>query len=292
MSFFDSKQEVIKLELTPYGRSLLSKGKFSPKYYSFHDDDIIYDVLYASASAELQSSASARILDQTLYSKPQARIKSVNSTILNSKEKDDLTDNNFILTALGNSSVNSDYKPAWDVRILKGEINSFSSSYNKTNLNTVEIPQINLKDVMYSLVVKTANEEKSSLDFIFPDNTAITVERGFLLIDLKEKNVDDELENFEFEIFEVQSTGSKEFLNKIEFPVQPKIINNNILLDEPEVIITDAERDRINLVLADNYFSILVDQEIDLESLLGEKAKQVTATTREIITKPPFGEDC
>ena len=43
MSFFDSKEEVIKIELTQFGKYLLSKGKFAPKYYAFFDDDIVYD---------------------------------------------------------------------------------------------------------------------------------------------------------------------------------------------------------------------------------------------------------
>ena len=43
MSFFDDKQEIIKVELTTYGRYLISRGKFKPAYYEFFDDDIIYD---------------------------------------------------------------------------------------------------------------------------------------------------------------------------------------------------------------------------------------------------------
>lgn len=286
MSFFDSKQEVLKLELTPYGRAMLSNGTLKPKYYSFHDDDILYDISYASGS-ESQNYSFTRILEETPYSKPQGRIKSVNSSVTNLKLKNDLTDNNLFLTALGNSSINSDYKPAWNLNVLNGKINSFSSSYDKTNLGSVQIPQINLKDVTFNLTVKTANEQKSSLDFVFPDKTAIAVERDYFLIDLKEINVDDKDDNFEFEIFEVQSSGSKEFLNKIEFPVEAKTVVNNILLDNPEITLTDEERERLKLILADNYFSILVDQEIDL----GER-KEVQPAGREITAKPPFGEDC
>ena len=44
MTFFDKKQDVLKIELTPYGRSLLSNGKLMPKYYAFFDDDIVYDI--------------------------------------------------------------------------------------------------------------------------------------------------------------------------------------------------------------------------------------------------------
>jgi len=43
MTFFNKKTEVMKVELTPYGRYLLSIGKLKPHFYKFFDEDIIYD---------------------------------------------------------------------------------------------------------------------------------------------------------------------------------------------------------------------------------------------------------
>jgi len=43
MVFFNTKEEVIDIELTPYGKHLLSQGKWKPVYYEFYDDDILYD---------------------------------------------------------------------------------------------------------------------------------------------------------------------------------------------------------------------------------------------------------
>ena len=43
MEFFNKKEEVIDLQLTQYGRHLLSKGHFKPVFYSFHDDNILYN---------------------------------------------------------------------------------------------------------------------------------------------------------------------------------------------------------------------------------------------------------
>ena len=43
MKFFNPKEEVIDLELTPYGESLLSVGIFKPVYYAFFDDDVVYN---------------------------------------------------------------------------------------------------------------------------------------------------------------------------------------------------------------------------------------------------------
>ena len=80
MSFFDSKQEVLKIELTPYGKKKLAQGTFKPKYYSFHDDDILYDAEYAGILSESNVSSSTRILENTPYLKPLARTQPVETT--------------------------------------------------------------------------------------------------------------------------------------------------------------------------------------------------------------------
>ena len=49
MSYIDKKENVIEIELTQFGKRLLSKGVFKPEYYQFFDDDIIYDNKYAGA---------------------------------------------------------------------------------------------------------------------------------------------------------------------------------------------------------------------------------------------------
>ena len=46
MEFFNRKEEVLDVELTQYGKYLLSVGKFKPSFYAFFDDDVIYDTQY------------------------------------------------------------------------------------------------------------------------------------------------------------------------------------------------------------------------------------------------------
>ena len=56
MRFLDPKEEVVKIKITPYGKYLLSMGKFNPTYYAFFDDDIIYDSAYTRMEGnELQN---------------------------------------------------------------------------------------------------------------------------------------------------------------------------------------------------------------------------------------------
>ena len=55
MSFFNNKEDVLHIELTPLGRQKLSEGKLMPAYYSFLDEDVLYD-LGAANSSELNRS--------------------------------------------------------------------------------------------------------------------------------------------------------------------------------------------------------------------------------------------
>ena len=80
MTFFNKKEDVIKIELTPYGRKLLGSGKFNPTYYTFLDDDILYNTENAGFS-ENSILAQDRILKDTPYLRPQTNYKGVESSI-------------------------------------------------------------------------------------------------------------------------------------------------------------------------------------------------------------------
>ena len=70
MTFKNQKEEVIEIELTSYGKHLLSKGKFHPTFYAFFDDDVLYDAEYAGPEEE-QNYAQTRILEET----PRLRVQ-------------------------------------------------------------------------------------------------------------------------------------------------------------------------------------------------------------------------
>ena len=64
MKFLNGKEEVIDIQITSYGRHLISKGKFKPEYYSFFDDGILYDNEYAGIT-EAQNDIQNRIKNDT-----------------------------------------------------------------------------------------------------------------------------------------------------------------------------------------------------------------------------------
>ena len=70
MSFFDTKEEVLDVQLTQFGKRLLSVGQFRPVYYEFFDDDVLYNSEKAGFQ-ELQNETEERILNKTPKLKTQ-----------------------------------------------------------------------------------------------------------------------------------------------------------------------------------------------------------------------------
>ena len=70
MEFFNKKEEVIDLQLTQYGKKLLSKGQWKPSYYAFFDDNILYDVQWANFKEDTIN-ARKRIQEETPQLKTQ-----------------------------------------------------------------------------------------------------------------------------------------------------------------------------------------------------------------------------
>jgi hypothetical protein len=52
VTFFNKKEDVFHIELTPYGRYLMSIGKLKPHHYKFFDDDIAYDPYSGTTATE------------------------------------------------------------------------------------------------------------------------------------------------------------------------------------------------------------------------------------------------
>lgn len=240
----DQKEEVINIELTPYGRKKIALGYFQPKYYSFFDDSIIYDYSYANVNSEDQNDIQMRILDQSLTH------RSINLT------SDTLRDK------LGTSDTMSEYAPAWTIDILKGKINynQISSSYYRKRFDT--------KDIVYYIELP----DKDKMPIITSD---------YLLLEIAELNVDDDYNNFEIELFtydELTGGVSSNFMRKLHFfPKQTNVIDD-IIYDPSEL---SSNYYDINITRNDArfYVDILVDEEIDQdfidlkEKTISEKAK-------------------
>ncbi len=310
MSFFDSKQEVLDIQLTHYGRYLLSKGKFKPKYYAFYDGDILYDTHY-TAITESQNASQTRILDETPYSKAQynyggkkdAPKDFANQLSSSIAESQIIGNDNFaLINELGTSDLSSKYAPSWNLQVLNGYINTNTTS-QFTNQGTGSIhqllkhPQINLNDGIFTLkTIKDIDNlgEDEEVYAMFGDDIVVSSQKDCqFLLEISENNTSDEKENFDIEVFieediQINNTSKKE-LRQLFFFDKPKVIKNKILLDNPEF--PDELEPTIRNV--EYYLNITVDEEI--VDLPDEKKKNITSGIYETninLDDGPFGKDC
>jgi len=199
MEFFDPKEEVMDIQITPYGKYLLSHGLFKPIYYSFHDHDIIYDDGYVATERETQNNAQLRITGSTprmkafhVYSGLETEIKRINrlvrygeatdeansgAGVLAKVDKEKLGSQNIQPTPdklfafssfLGTGGSRNNYSPAWSITFLSGELSS-SAPYLSSSLNKHEIKHI--PQLTSSLIYETL--EISDEDFAHIDDISL-----------------------------------------------------------------------------------------------------------------------
>jgi len=286
MTFFNLKEEVLNVELTTYGKHLLSKGKWKPIYYEFYDDDIIYDTKY-SGYVEKQEESQKRIKEtvrpKIFYSfdGAETRIKEQKKRLIeNPNDKTVFIDKRKKLSntslPLANSSIDLEKIPSWKVKVLNGKIDYVTSSVNVVGLpNTSNI--IHLNDVEYKTFV-TKDEElmENELNFMnkkYEDGTFIAIEDDYLLLDVNEDNVEILNENFDLEMFMIES-GSK---GEIEIPLkfftkQEKVIDGIYVDNEEEgmevfPILSKFPVDSVENQFVEFYFDVHIDREIDSKTL-------------------------
>lgn len=144
MRFLDPKEEVFKIQLTPYGIYLLSQGKFDPTYYAFFDDDILYDSSYLSGTGdttELQNSIENRILNETPRFEGQTSFEGSDATVF-AKNPNSLEE---IFPGIGKKLNDSSY----DIAILEKPINQYilKNPLGRSAYNTNKAPFFNLQMV-------------------------------------------------------------------------------------------------------------------------------------------------
>ena len=230
--FLNKKEQVFDIQLTTYGKYLMSIGKMQPVYYAFFDDNILYDKRYCTGSYfgttvstalyEPQNDIHKRIKQETPYLECLVQftdIEELSQQIENSGETQyvDATPQQQLARgdifryekSIGDAYLESDssnYAPAWKFVTLQNKISS-SAEDDSTTLS--HIPQINL----------TLNYEKEAFVFdqnmlpnsigeirgttgVFADNQVVGLKTDDALIYLEEVNTALLVENFDIEVYE------------------------------------------------------------------------------------------
>jgi len=310
MTYFNKKEEVLDIELTQYGKHLLSIGKLNPTYYRFFDDDVLYDGAYAGIE-EIQNDISPRIVDNTPHRKTQHNhvgIETQLKTNYNEKQKPytvaeykkvkmpPTVEKQYVLNNdLGFSSMGEKMAPSFNLGLLNGKIENFSQTLT-SSYQDLPIPQIEV-DLAYKLQVrdlKTGGVGATDTELaspLFDDDTFFGVYPDHILGFFIENNVPFEKENFNIEVYELidvsgsQGTKLEQELKQLSFATIPNpAIVNDILLDMKEI-----KKPIFNLTSdhVEYFFDILTDGEIS-ESILCEHASKMKSLNISV----DLGVDC
>ena len=280
MSFFNNKEEVIDMQLTQYGKKNLADGVFSPKYYAFFDEDIIYDS-NCFAIQEKQNNAQTRILEETPYLKIQTNFSSSAFVKLFGEKENNLI--GVPLTSIDDSEL---YAPAINIIFSNSEMESvnFESDkwYNK--FGTYIVPQINLKKKVFEIVVdseyskKTLTQNEIVTLPIKQDDSFIKTVIEELTFDIFEENVEELMKNFDIEIYQTQGEKITKLYFDNEVTPEPGIVVDDILypsaigLQPTDSTLPDAENPDglltvVNPLSVSSYFNYTSDIIIDQGNL-------------------------
>ena len=190
--FFNRKEEVLDVQLTPHGKFLLSQGILKPVYYSFHDDDILYDVQYAGITEE-QNATYDRIKSAV---RPKAQYTRVGAETNLKKSVDMKMDNSYASSyynkesvsakqrldilpeCIGTSDPNVIMAPAWNINVFRTTISSSAAGYSGS-AGTIPVPQLEILHQIDTYVgIDEAFATEQFINFDGPPNAIASMVLG------------------------------------------------------------------------------------------------------------------
>ena len=294
MTFFNKKEEVLQIELTQYGKYLLSLGKWAPAYYAFYDDNILYDGDCAGIS-EIQNDIEPRIQENTPQLKPQHTFLGRETDFLKSyyKLNTNLTPKHAstseldrikmespkareysLQEPLGTTDNLSQKAPRWKVEFLEGEVES-CEHFLTSSFQTLRIPQVNCAITYTTSVKNISSMSPTSLESSYPemlpvdissdiysDGSYIAAQTDPFILWVKEENGLFEKENFDIEVYKSASHGYEPLFFQKKAPQ----VRDDLLVfeEDPEITLDET--------YVGYYFNIYTDSQISK----GELCKAIT----------------
>lgn len=226
MTFFNKKEEVLDVQLTDEGRRQLAVGRIKPAYYAFFDDNILYDIAYASGDEE-QNISQDRILDETLYPKLNSRFVGTAKRTTSNYTKDNkkttqplykdifLRDSPF-MTMLGSYNSTTQQAPYFEISVLTENVNSLVTGTAPTPVLFANVTVAEgTKEKVISGGTKETNITQlnitSSYRYYYDTVTETTYyHEDPLLFEIVERNAQfsNFTDDFEIEVFEVIESNS------------------------------------------------------------------------------------
>tara|TARA_R100001443_G_scaffold105718_2_gene114830 strand:- start:2799 stop:3725 length:927 start_codon:yes stop_codon:yes gene_type:complete len=259
MTFFNKKEDVMKIELTPHGRDLLRKGQLNPKYYAFFDDDILYDTTAAGFS-ENNNEIKARIINDTPSLKPQTTQTGVESRFFDQFVTED---DNILLNPIGTNKLTSTKANGWQTTAILGEFSS-STSFISSQVSAMHtVPQVECElNFTMSIGHLRINDYVSvnyNTSLVANDETFLKLETDQLLLHLLEKNGFSYKDSLSLEVFKYDFDETNFY--KLLMIAENESLKTDILEDTPEESPGDTSV-TVNENYVENYFFVRTDRQI------------------------------
>jgi hypothetical protein len=278
MEFFNKKEDVIDLELTPYGEYLLSKGDFKPEFYAFFDNEILYDGTFAGTNSEAQNKIKDRIKEvprlKTQYLFTNTELPNIELFEESDKEKEKAGILNYppatyikqyaLPWPLGNSSFDSDKAPAWDIKLLYNHMSSSIGYFTSSMHPYLKIPQLDVTiqyetEILSNKTPETSEDNVNKVDRLrlkefdelhenppLYEDGLYDFQEDFIVLEINEHNVPFLKENFDIEVFEVSYDSGNKYDFELEhksFVRKSSVVNEKGLLKSEEETIKSNEED-------------------------------------------------
>lgn len=244
MATFFTAGEQIEFTFTSYGKKMLSQGKFSPKYYSFHDDSVLY-----SSGSETSKQSVERILQNTSYLK---NIHLSGSSIYTESDP------------LGSSAKGVEYNSPWKVDFNNTKVESVATE-DRLSIELGVKHRIVEKDIG-DITEAVSPDGLQSLNAFYSNPTEQGTYWEFIpddiVIEFSERNADAEGSLYEIEIYKID--GGREILLR-QMPVfseQSRIVDGFLV----EGKVDEFLQRQYNLVSnkLEDHFIVQVDENIDM----------------------------
>jgi hypothetical protein len=296
--FTNKKEQVFDLQLTSYARYLMSIGKFKPAYYSFYDDNVLYDKKYANSSSanEEQNDVNTRIKDNTQYLESLVLFRDTEDTFNRSNDSSidyyDLMEVPALRqtpaadifkfdSAIGDAFLDGPVQtaPAWRAFALQSYI---KDSAGRDTLNDTKIPQVNVearysKEVIQNNLFSQNNNLRDSLVGVdvFDDGNSIQLVSNDPVFYVEELNTELLTKNFDIEVFLIHSASTtksedQQTLERKFFRDKVNNVQNGFLVANAPYI---EEVSEITKNSVEYYFDVLLDQNIDRDLACKGKSK-------------------
>lgn len=270
MTFFNKKEDVIKIELTPHGRKLLSQGKMKPYYYGFLDDDILYDGSCGGLTED-NTEMKDRIISETPYLKPQTNYKGIDSSKSDADNKTEQAI--YMQQKIGTNNQGETKTAGWNVTALLGEITSSAKVLSGSSEPLQPIPQLEF-DLNYTMSVgNVVDSEINNQGLLFnrdfpalvkEDGTFIDILPEQILLNVFEKNGFFHKDSYEIEVY-LYEQDEQSIDRKLQFYFQDNQIVDNMLTDNDDVVVQDGVE--LTKDYVEYYMNINVDREIPQEDI-------------------------